>query len=541
MTNPFQQPLLGYSPNMEPPGWDLLRDMLMRKIFTMQGNPYGYNPKNTAGAGGKPASMESLWTGKGRGLMDPKTGQYPSELGTDARGPVIPPSSSPGTSGANGIPRTVGTVASPGSGANPTAMAGRGGSGPAGGGGVPRPGGGAGRPTPGGVPGNPGTPGGGPWRPDDGRNWWAYGDEARKPRSPNSGNAGGARDGRVVGYDAPPPQVDPANYGNSFDTVTKWLMMNPGNHGAYGTTPSHANPNNPYGMGGGGATAPPPASPPPTTPATTAPRATPAIPRRNPNIPQGYPTPFDRNTSTVSRTPTGPAPTAPPPSGGAPPRRSNPKFPNELGNDSPYMFQHGPQGGLGSDGAPPDPDIGPYEAPPRVLGNREIVASGSGISGRDSDSLDDENIDMIAQKLMERPAMLPYIKAKMDMMKHRAAMDMEPRRKIYPRIPSGRNMKDLGHDDMGPGMPGPIGAMPGSAPPPAGPSGPPGGGSDPMSMILAMLLRGGGGGGGGGVRSMKRRKPVLGMDGLGAQDNVQGSDYGMMNGTNPPAPAWGAW
>ena len=98
----FDQPLLGYSPNLEPPGWNLLRQMLMSKIFQLQGNPYGFNP----GAG---QSQGSLWNGAGRGLMNPYTGAYgpaPGAQGPGAMNPNPQFGSPLAQLGARGTPQT---------------------------------------------------------------------------------------------------------------------------------------------------------------------------------------------------------------------------------------------------------------------------------------------------------------------------------------------------------------------------------------------------------------------------------------------------
>lgn len=71
----FQQPQLQYSPALEPPGWNLLRDQMMRKIFGLQGDPYNYDPSM-----GVPQS--ALLSNTGRGLFNPITGGYGGGYGS---------------------------------------------------------------------------------------------------------------------------------------------------------------------------------------------------------------------------------------------------------------------------------------------------------------------------------------------------------------------------------------------------------------------------------------------------------------------------
>lgn len=119
----FRNPQLGYSPNLEPPGWNLLRDMMMRKIFNQQSNPYGYDPSSGQ-------SMSSLLPTGGRGTFNPYSGGYGSSpssppnpggtaprtrvVGRDARMPVVPSSR----------PSPVGGGDAPSSPARPTTPAG---------------------------------------------------------------------------------------------------------------------------------------------------------------------------------------------------------------------------------------------------------------------------------------------------------------------------------------------------------------------------------------------------------------------------------
>lgn len=67
MANPTQQPLLNPLPQLEPPSFGPLRDLLSMKILQEQGNPYGYDPS-------KGQSTASLWTGYGRQPFDPYGG-----------------------------------------------------------------------------------------------------------------------------------------------------------------------------------------------------------------------------------------------------------------------------------------------------------------------------------------------------------------------------------------------------------------------------------------------------------------------------------
>lgn len=116
----FRNPQLGYSPNLEPPGWNLLRDMMMRKIFNQQANPYGFDPSSGA-------SMNSLLPTGGRGTFNPYSGGYGDStpnpggsmprtrvVGRDARMPVVPSSR----------PSPVGGGDAPSSPARPTTPAG---------------------------------------------------------------------------------------------------------------------------------------------------------------------------------------------------------------------------------------------------------------------------------------------------------------------------------------------------------------------------------------------------------------------------------
>lgn len=70
MASLTQQPQLTPQPNLEPPGFDIIRDILMRQIIGNQASPYGY-----AGGQGAP-SQQSLYTGNGRGTFDPYSGNY---------------------------------------------------------------------------------------------------------------------------------------------------------------------------------------------------------------------------------------------------------------------------------------------------------------------------------------------------------------------------------------------------------------------------------------------------------------------------------
>ncbi len=353
MTGFFQQPELQPKPVLEPSSFDVLRDLYASKLVNQQANPYGFDPS-------KGQSQESLYTGNGRGTFNPYNGSYgPNPSGYQNPGSMAGPSMGASGGGQGG-------------------MYGFGGGGQMGGG--PQPGGDSSRSAliayimelmkgQGGGQGAGGETGGmsfEPWQGGAGTEMSHSrpGVMTKRPMGQDGytlnnqiSQSGNAFDGCMIGHDAAPPQVNPADFGNSFNTATSWLAMNPGNHGAFGTTPTHADPNNPFGMGG----APPPGTPPPgnTTPPPTSPRMTPVIPGRNTNIPQGYPTPFDRNTSTVSRTPTGPTPAAPPPPPGGnmvPGGGRNPKFP--IGMDSPYMFQRGPMAPLGMDAFPGAPGAG---------------------------------------------------------------------------------------------------------------------------------------------------------------------------------------
>jgi hypothetical protein len=69
MTSLTQQPQLYPQPNIEPPGFPGLRDMLTRQLINNTGNPYGYDP-----AAGQ--SQQSMWSGNGRGTFDPYSGNY---------------------------------------------------------------------------------------------------------------------------------------------------------------------------------------------------------------------------------------------------------------------------------------------------------------------------------------------------------------------------------------------------------------------------------------------------------------------------------
>jgi hypothetical protein len=63
----FDRPPIQQTPNPEPPGFDLLRDMLMRRAFELNANPYGLSP-NYQGP--------SPWQPGGRGAFNPYTGGY---------------------------------------------------------------------------------------------------------------------------------------------------------------------------------------------------------------------------------------------------------------------------------------------------------------------------------------------------------------------------------------------------------------------------------------------------------------------------------
>lgn len=51
MPNFFQRPELTQRPSPEPPGFDLLRDMLMRRAFALNANPYGMSPGGQSNVG----------------------------------------------------------------------------------------------------------------------------------------------------------------------------------------------------------------------------------------------------------------------------------------------------------------------------------------------------------------------------------------------------------------------------------------------------------------------------------------------------------
>jgi len=63
----FDRPQIRQTPAPEPPGFDLLRDMLMRRAFEMNANPYGLNPSYR----GPNPFMSS-----GRGMFNPYQGGY---------------------------------------------------------------------------------------------------------------------------------------------------------------------------------------------------------------------------------------------------------------------------------------------------------------------------------------------------------------------------------------------------------------------------------------------------------------------------------
>ena len=54
MTDFFTQPTQSYTPSLEPPGFDLLRDFLMRRVFQLGANPYGLSPQGMSGVGSQP-------------------------------------------------------------------------------------------------------------------------------------------------------------------------------------------------------------------------------------------------------------------------------------------------------------------------------------------------------------------------------------------------------------------------------------------------------------------------------------------------------
>jgi hypothetical protein len=67
MPNFFESPLIPQQPNPEPPGFNLLRDMLMQRIFQMNANPYGFNPQYQGNFG---------FNQGGRGAFNPFSGGY---------------------------------------------------------------------------------------------------------------------------------------------------------------------------------------------------------------------------------------------------------------------------------------------------------------------------------------------------------------------------------------------------------------------------------------------------------------------------------
>ena len=70
MASLTQQPLLNPLPNLEPPSFALLRDLLSRKLITEEANPYGFT-----------GSGEGLFNPQGRGMFDPYGGGYGSQGG----------------------------------------------------------------------------------------------------------------------------------------------------------------------------------------------------------------------------------------------------------------------------------------------------------------------------------------------------------------------------------------------------------------------------------------------------------------------------
>src|SRR6188474_2386937 len=63
----FDRPIIPRQPEPEPPGFNLLRDMMMRRIFEMNANPYGMNPNY---------SGPSPFNPQGRGTFNPVQGGY---------------------------------------------------------------------------------------------------------------------------------------------------------------------------------------------------------------------------------------------------------------------------------------------------------------------------------------------------------------------------------------------------------------------------------------------------------------------------------
>jgi hypothetical protein len=71
MASLTQQPQLQPQPNLEPPGFALLRDLLMRKLIGQESSPYGATSD----------SAQSLFNPQGRGMFDPYSGGYGGQGG----------------------------------------------------------------------------------------------------------------------------------------------------------------------------------------------------------------------------------------------------------------------------------------------------------------------------------------------------------------------------------------------------------------------------------------------------------------------------
>jgi hypothetical protein len=74
MASLTQQPQLTPQPNLEPPGFNILRDLLMRKLIGEEAAPYGFT--------GSPQQAQGLFTGQGRGMFNPYQGGYGQQAQT---------------------------------------------------------------------------------------------------------------------------------------------------------------------------------------------------------------------------------------------------------------------------------------------------------------------------------------------------------------------------------------------------------------------------------------------------------------------------
>lgn len=135
-TNPgfFDNPQSTYSPNPEPAGFDLLRDMLMRKSFALGADPYGGNqmrpnslqPAPAFAGSGSPINSSFFYgqpgeDGSGGGTQPPAPRSMPSLIDLMRRQPMmVPPRGSMGGGGGMGqMQGAQGAAPEPGPSGNP--------------------------------------------------------------------------------------------------------------------------------------------------------------------------------------------------------------------------------------------------------------------------------------------------------------------------------------------------------------------------------------------------------------------------------------